>query len=353
MTGWLLYPFPSLDLFSFDWKVPLESVIGEKEAVTGWARNPGVNYVKAANMVFIDWFPIWWQRISFTVRVFFAVSIVFPLFALIGQLIKNLKIDLFTNAVIITSFLGVIFWFFLAPDWRFGESFILIASMSPLLFLKSYLRLTINPKFVFSVILIFLLGYYTMNKGFIVLAVLSPLLFFKSYLSPKYKTKIVFGVLLFVFFGNYIRTNYTQIKTNSYKVLYSNCIIAPPRIEIPPNVNFNTYNISGVDIYVPTEGDRCFDHNIPCTPFPDTSLILRNNTLKSGFKQMMKNKISIDFLDHYFYHTENQHIFFQYFCVIFYRNMVSFYSPYFYLVFSTLLYVTYVNLLLFFRTLLC
>ncbi|MGZ7160558.1 MAG: LIC_10190 family membrane protein, partial [Methanobacterium sp.] len=153
-TGWLVYPFPSLDLFSFDWKVPLGSVINEKEAVVGWARNPSVNYIKAANMAFVDWFQIWWQGISFPNSVLFLISIAFPLIALISQLIKKIKIDLFTNAVIITSFFGVIFWLFLAPDWRFGESFILIASMSPLLFLKSYLRLTINPKFISIILLI-------------------------------------------------------------------------------------------------------------------------------------------------------------------------------------------------------
>lgn len=63
-----------------------------------------------------------------------------------------------------------------------------------------------------------------------------------------------------------------------------NRIVTPQIIEIPQNVHFKTFKISGVDVYIPTEGDKCFNYHLPCTPYPDSTLVLRNNTMQSGFK---------------------------------------------------------------------
>jgi hypothetical protein len=87
-------------------------------------------------------------------------------------------------------------------------------------------------------------------------------------------------VLLVVLTGIYLRRNYKGIKAISF----SNTFVTPAAIEIPPGVDFRSIKVSGVDVYVPTTDDRCFDHKIPCTPFPDTTLVLRANTLKSGFR---------------------------------------------------------------------
>jgi len=293
ISGWLIYPFPSLDLFSFDWKVPLEDVIKEKESVTGWARNPGTHYTEAANMTFTDWFPIWWRRSDLFIRLFVVLSLFFPVIVLIGQLFKKIKIDLYANAVIITSFIGVVFWFFFAPCWRFGESFILVASMSPLLVLKSNLKLSINPKLIFIAILVLILGHNTMGKTFIVVALVTILVIYTLHLRKTYyKPNIVFGTLLALFLGSYIKIHYSDIKKNSREMLYSNRMIVPSRVEIPSNMNFSAYSLNGVDIYAPIEDNRCFDHCIPCTPYyPNPTLTLRGNTVKSGFKIRPKDKL--------------------------------------------------------------
>jgi hypothetical protein len=286
-TGWLVYPFPTLDLFSFDWKVPLEDVIRETESVTGWARCPGEGYLEVLEMGFLDWVPIWWQkRMGLLHRFIFVLSIVLPLIIFIGQILKKLTVDLFTNAVIFSSFLGVIFWFLLAPDWRFGEYFIIVAAMSPLLILRPFIRPTFAPTFLFTVILICLLAYYTLGNVFLVILFMFPLLFFKPYINSSNKPKIILGLLLFLTFGHYGFINFSSIKNITYKVLHSKAIITPNRIIVPSNVGFKTYNMSGFDVYVPTYDDRCFDQNIPCTPYPNTNIILRENTLKSGFKHI-------------------------------------------------------------------
>jgi len=120
LTGWLIYPFPSLDVFNFDWQVPLNMVMSERDFVIGWARNPGTQFTSVINLSLLDWFPIWWQRMTYNGQLFFLSSLAFPIIALIGQWTRKITLSFAENAVIVTSFCGVLFWFFMAPDWRFG-----------------------------------------------------------------------------------------------------------------------------------------------------------------------------------------------------------------------------------------
>jgi hypothetical protein len=246
LTGWLIYPFYSLDLFNFDWKVSVSELLIMNEAVTGWARNPGEQYVAAAHMGVFEWFPLWWHGLMRTDKLFLLASIFFPLVAFIGYLMNKIKINFNAFTIVFISFIGVVFWFLLAPDLRFGKAFILIAAISPLLWFKFK---------------------------------------FKLYWKPYYKSIYVFFALFTLLFVSFAKNN---IGYNIIRIGYenSNRIITPQIIEIPANVNFETYNINGSKIYFPTKGDdnRCFNHCLPCTSYPDSTLILRGKTLQSGFK---------------------------------------------------------------------
>lgn len=285
LSGWLIYPFPSLDLFNFDWQVPIENVISEMSSVKGWARIPYGNIFISSKMDFIEWFPIWWKELVITKKLLLMSGLVFPLLIFISHFINERKIKLMTLAIIFTSFSGVLFWFALAPDWRFGESFILIASMSPLLVLKSY-RPSFKFHFISSTILIFFIGYSIIGEAFIVIAIITQLLYFKSYWAANKNVKIVYGVLLLLFLGNYIERNNGKIIIALNNVAQFEYILTPAKIEKPTNVEFWTYSLKGIEISVPTEGDRCFYQNIPCTPYYDSTLILRGTTLQSGFMHL-------------------------------------------------------------------
>lgn len=91
LSGYLIYPFPAIDLFDFDWKVSIGNVISEKLAITGWARNPGEGYIEASRMNFWEWFPIWWRNRSIFSRLIFFVSFLFPVLALILTIFKKIK----------------------------------------------------------------------------------------------------------------------------------------------------------------------------------------------------------------------------------------------------------------------
>ncbi len=60
ITGWLVYPFPAIDMFSPDWKIPLEGVRHEADEVVVWAR-----YTKDTALIgqgIGEWFPVWWSE---------------------------------------------------------------------------------------------------------------------------------------------------------------------------------------------------------------------------------------------------------------------------------------------------
>jgi hypothetical protein len=284
ITGWLVYPMPFLDLFNFDWKVPIESVINEKFSVTGWARNRGDNHIFAAKMSILDWLPIWWHSLIFIYRLFFILSLTLPSLIIVLQILRKIQLNLLLNAVIITSFMGVLFWLFLAPTWRFGESFILVASMSPLLVFKKSILNSNSIMIFLNLILLLTLGYYTMNKYFIVMFFIFGLIFLNYYYNLSISPKIGFPLVLFLFFSTYIKRNINSVKSNL------SFFIVPKSSQIPSKLTFSTFEISGVDIYVPNESDRCYNLDLPCTPYPDSTLVLRTTNLKGGFKHLVDTK---------------------------------------------------------------
>lgn len=244
LTGWLIYPFPSIDVFDFDWKVPLSSVLSEKAAVTGWARSPGELYRSAAQMVFSEWFPRWWHRTFLEHKLLFLASITFPLIAIIGNVFNIIRIGYFRRAIIVTSFLGVLFWLMLAPAFQFGEPFLIVAALSPLLFLEFKL----NPNWEAG------------NK-------LIPALY----------------ILVIILCGLHAK------KIARFDI--SHVAFKPQLIAIPQEVDFKSYITGGIPIYFPTNDDRCYDQKLPCTPYPDNTLTVRNKTLQSGFThQIIRNR---------------------------------------------------------------
>ncbi|MCR5000986.1 MAG: hypothetical protein K6A71_04230 [Lachnospiraceae bacterium] len=136
ITGWLVYPFPAIDLFNPDWKVPLEGVRHEADEIVVWAR-----YTKDTALIgqgIREWFPVWWQEQGQANR-FLSSS------AFLGCIVIIIRTALFFPSLISSKgtsggedrrlahfFLGgillVSFLFFMikAPSNRFGYAYILM-----------------------------------------------------------------------------------------------------------------------------------------------------------------------------------------------------------------------------------
>ncbi len=145
ISGWLVYPMPSVDLFGVDWKVPVEGARHEADEIVVWAR-----YTKDTALIdqkINEWFPVWWSeqgaanrylsKTSFTGAAIMAgimvVSCVYGLRMRLtsknaGQLSGTEGMSQYWNYVYFGTILLVSYGFFMlsAPSNRFGYGYILL-----------------------------------------------------------------------------------------------------------------------------------------------------------------------------------------------------------------------------------
>ena len=130
ISGWLLYPFPALDLFSFDWKLPVQYVNIDSAQIKVWARclyDP-----KLIDTPFSEWLPIWWdtqERYAQMLILTNLLALVLDVAILLHTISRKKKINwnlLLLNVVVILS---AVAWLFLAAFIRYGLAFLLAIPM--------------------------------------------------------------------------------------------------------------------------------------------------------------------------------------------------------------------------------
>lgn len=127
----------------------------------------------------------------------------------------------------------------------------------------------------------------------IVIATVSPLFYLNFKIGfhwiriSKSLSKIIRIFFLIVILGFLIKG---KVYSRSKRFIQENfsLLILPKKIEVPQNLDFKRIKIrdSDLDIFVPTEGDQCFDHKIPCMPYMEYTFTPRGPTLQSGFKSI-------------------------------------------------------------------
>ncbi len=148
LSGYLVYPFPSLDFFNFDWKIPAAEALAEKRAIAEFARDPGYLAAQIAVKGPFYWLPAWLQQTMADygkkLEKIFLPGLVILLDCLVNMIKqKTCKIafqEIGNNKVVyLTAAAGLFFWFVTAPDPRFGMGFIIIAVIIIFIpFLKAY-----------------------------------------------------------------------------------------------------------------------------------------------------------------------------------------------------------------------
>jgi hypothetical protein len=119
LSGYLLYPVPATGLFSFDWKVPLERAVGEQMAVLAWGRFPRLDAARVLAMPLSEWLPKWFNAQTPNRRLIVDAALLSPLLALPGlRLTRRFWLGW------LIFFIGTLFWLFSAPDFRFGQGFL-------------------------------------------------------------------------------------------------------------------------------------------------------------------------------------------------------------------------------------
>lgn len=127
ISGYLVYPLYSLDLLHPEWKLPLQKVIYEKEVIRTYAL--GLPY--GVDTGFRDSMISWYHYLKATNSVYVAIIMALSLCLLLNILllaklaIRKTEELRYWLPVFIVLYAALLYWFFNAPDPRFGNGYIL------------------------------------------------------------------------------------------------------------------------------------------------------------------------------------------------------------------------------------
>ncbi|HET8925308.1 MAG TPA: hypothetical protein VFN26_20160 [Candidatus Acidoferrum sp.] len=225
------YPFYPATLFGFpmDWKVPLSVARLYAVGVQSWGRLPDAPIADTRGWA---WLGVWLHqalrnRVGFQVPV--AISLV-GLAVVFALLLRRQPRSAFPALwLLLPSLPAIVFWFLASPDMRFGQFAIWTVAAT--------------------------LG----SWGIVSLTSQRP--------AARVRNRAAFAILLLLLFWCLVSFGWQQ----PYHVLLA--VKALPPLPKPDLVLRRTR--SGFPVYVPTQGNQCWDAPLPCTPYFDETLRLR------------------------------------------------------------------------------
>lgn len=232
LSGYLIYPFPAIDFFNVDWKIPVANVIETKSVIEAWARIRVMPYPEVLAMKLPEWVFPWFKQMNFFSRLIVTVNI-FSVFTLIIMLIKK---DYFLAKVQLIIQINLIFWFIKAPDPRFSYGFIFIG---------------------FSLTISYLIK------------ILGSVAFFRE---MKY-LRIVLACFLVIIISRRIMVPVGTLKDPSLW-------IHPYSF---PTVETKDY-FTNFHYRIPDNNEECFNTDLPCVTYQLNNVYLRGKDLNEGFR---------------------------------------------------------------------
>ena len=237
LSGYLVYPFPSIDIFDVDWKIPIDKVISEKAWIKSWARIPSSPPNEVLNLKLNKWFTSWF----FNKNVIYKFLILINVFSIVPLVFHTIKKNISITITILVIQINILFWFFNAPDPRFIFGFLFFGAA------------------------ITLSDFYTLLE--------------KKELVRSDRSKIVRYATLSLLVCGIIFPNKSRIHfvlMNPFKWIIPESLPEPKLKEIKTNFTYFTPLIE--------YNNNCFNAQIPCTPYPKSNLILRGELIRNGFK---------------------------------------------------------------------
>lgn len=232
LTGYPLYPEPSFGL-QFDWSMPPAAVRDYREVLSDFARVRGPEFHRATRT--LNWWSPWlaasWR--DSIAPLFIAIATPAAMLILDRKLVRKLGRRWL---VLLPIWLALVFWFLTAPDPRYAGSLLLLAAGVPVAFWLPSL-----PRLARVAALVLACAAVEMPNG--------------SYLIGL--AQVPAAVVTGQFAGQ----------------------------EDPPTEALSVFTTdSGLQVYVPVEGDQAWDAPLAATPYPKPALRLRcPRTLACGF----------------------------------------------------------------------
>ncbi len=245
LSGYLIFPFPQVDLFSFDWKIPYQHADNVRRSIKYFAIHPTPGRVdwSIADMSTLEWMQFWYkghrkiQTFRWIIPSLFAALTFFTV-----CFWRRSRICLDMAAIQGIILLGVMYWFFSAPSYRFGMGWIwafIILSLGSLTYiLIQSLRLE-----------------------------------FVSYLTRG--ALVLFCVLLL---------NFLLLRWDTLESVFGGPSDLFWKIRNLPEEKVRVVKIhDGFTINVPLR-ERAWNADLPSTPYVKYNLQMRGSTLGEGFR---------------------------------------------------------------------
>jgi hypothetical protein len=244
-TGYVLFPVTIIDIFNFDWKVPVENVNILQDWIYSWARIPFKDSKEVLNMGFIEWFSVWWDKLLIINKRLFILAIISPFIYLFYSFFKK---DVRKKLIPISiAFIIMILWLLTAPDIRFSFSAILFLALSPMILMPMKVLKFFEMKF-----LMYILSFYTLF--------------------------LIYQKAITLFKEDYEIKNLSE-----YYYLPMDVSIIKEKRNIKYNSKVFNSEKNIINIFEPNPThSQCFD-KFPCSWYIDSNLKLRGDELSDGF----------------------------------------------------------------------
>lgn len=231
ISGWLFYPFPELDIFSVDWKMPAGPIAVDAAQIKTWGR--ALYNVSLVDLPMYKWFPGWFSTtLSGMEKLLILGDLVcILLFAgyVFHSILKKRKENLDVILVLAAVICSYAFWQYSAPILRYGYAYVLLVDLLMAGVILQKLR---RQQFIY--VLICLYGGYKL-----------------------------------IMMGGYIHSNYL-VDAYIWQQDYG-------------SYELTVYELGGVTFYRPVAGDQAGYDYFPAAPTqPDMEL--RGEGLKDGFR---------------------------------------------------------------------
>ena len=161
ISGWLLYPSVSIDIFDPEWKIGREFAVADKDYIVAFGR--GFSNMGAAHLPVSEWLPHWFSLLGRTEKIMFVSSVlglaVFAAAFLI-LFLKKKKDSRMKECVILACAVSFAFWLFSSPLVRYGQGYLIL--MPALTF--GYLITSLDIKKLNSAVIV-LIGLFLVYKS--------------------------------------------------------------------------------------------------------------------------------------------------------------------------------------------
>lgn len=239
LSGYLIYPLPMLDVFNVDWKLPVPYARMEHNMIVNLARNSAQSPYAPPAQTLWQWWPNWWAPMAGFPGAVALAGLLSPLVAAWRWRRARTAEEQGWAGGWLVAWVGSVFWFVAAPDYRFGAGFLLVAGLWPWL----------GPRWP----------------------------------GPAQPGRLRYlpALLLLLWVLHQLRDPLYQLRTQPTR--FARRALLPELPPVPATVAVPV--APGLWVRVPREGFQCWGAPLPCAHCAEAGLRLRGRTLAEGFRR--------------------------------------------------------------------